>query len=171
MNSDRVNLAALSDEDQEVLTSWLAVIGLLVMQWSPIERRIDQCVHLLYKSFVSLKPKRKPLKLSDKLEFIKKNIHPDIINSQSLECLITLTLSTVRTRDVCVHGVLSFYDKNKMWIGKVNGKSEQHVIENFPFDRERLEHSATNLNFLQKEWGSTVDALLASSTNRQLPPA
>ena len=141
------------------------------MQWSPIERRIDQCVHLLYKSFVSLKPKGKPLKLSNKLEYIKKNIPSDIINSQSLESLIRQTLHTVQIRDVCVHGVLSSYDKNKVWIGKVNGKSEQHVIEVFTIDRERLERSAKNLNSLQREWGSMVDALLASSTNRQLHPA
>lgn len=138
---------------------------MLTMFWSPVERRIDQCVHFLHGNVVTPKPKRKPLRLGDKLDFIKKNIPVSIISVQRLERLTALTTQTAQIRDVCVHGVLNHFDQHKIEIGKVDGKKDQHVIEVFTIDRERLERSAKALATLQNEWGSIFDALLASLSN------
>lgn len=39
----------MEDQDQQLLTSWLAVIGMVTMYWSPVERSIDQCVFFCIK--------------------------------------------------------------------------------------------------------------------------
>lgn len=36
-------------QDQQLLTSWFAVIGMVTMYWSPVERSIDQCVFFCIK--------------------------------------------------------------------------------------------------------------------------
>jgi hypothetical protein len=73
--------------------------------------------------------------------------------------------STVQIRDVCVHGVLNSYDHHKIEIGKVDSRGEQHLIENFTIDRNRLEHSASSLSFLQEQWGSIALALVKQAAN------
>lgn len=151
--------APASDHEQ-LLTSWLAVIGMLTMYWSPVERHIDLCVHLLHLKLVAQKRKNKPLNLSRKLGFIKSNLSVAIIDTQELEALTQRTLTTVKIRDVCVHGVLNSYDQQKIEIGKIDGKSDEHLIEVFTIDRERLERSATALSLLQQQWGSIASALL-----------
>jgi hypothetical protein len=57
-------------EDPKLLESWLATIGMLIIFWSPIERRVDQCVHLLYSNLPKSSNKNKQRSLQRKLEFI-----------------------------------------------------------------------------------------------------
>jgi hypothetical protein len=80
-----------SNDDYQLLTSWLAVIGMLTMYWSPVERRIDQCVHALHLQIIFQKKPKKPTSLGRKLEFIKGNMPIEIIDAQELENLIQLT--------------------------------------------------------------------------------
>jgi hypothetical protein len=153
-------------DEQQLLTSWLAVIGTLTMYWSPVERHIDQCVHFLYLQLgTSKKPKKKPTRLGSKLDFIKSEMPSGIIDSQELEILTKLTKTTVQIRNVFVHGVLNSYDQEKIEIGKVNGRTEKHVIENFIIDRNRLDRSAKSLLTLRQQWGSIASSLLKSMPN------
>ena len=151
-------------DDQLLLTSWLAVIGMLTMYWSPVERHIDQCVHLLHigKSGNS----RKPTRLGSKLEFVEKNIPAGVIAPKDMEGLLKLTKTTVQIRDVCVHGVLNAYDEHRIEIGKIDSRSEKHLIEVFTIDRARLEKSATALSSLQAQWGAISSALLKQANAR-----
>lgn len=155
-----MNAHPLPDEDHKLLTSWLAVIGMLIMYWTPVERHIDQCVHFLYRQQAThKKAKKKPVKFSGKLDFIKQNMPDGIIDAQELESLTKLTTTTVKIRDVCVHGVLNSYNQQQIEIGKIDGKNEEHLIESFVIDRSRLDRSASALSVLQKRWDSIATAL------------
>lgn len=154
---------APGEESNQTLVSWLTVIGMLTMFWSPVERQIDQCVHLLHKSSSK---SRKPTRLGGKLDFVHRaQIPANIIGQQELEALIDSTKRTVQIRDVCVHGVLSAYDDEKMEIGKVKGTGDEHVIEVFTIDRARLNHSASALSGLSKQWGRLASALVEGAGN------
>lgn len=87
-------------DDQQLLTSWLAVIGMLTMYWSPVERHIDQCVHLLYRHPATPRKGGKPTRLGNKLEFIKSKMPAGIIDAQELDNLTKLTKNTVKIRDI-----------------------------------------------------------------------
>lgn len=152
-------------DEQQLLTSWLAIIGLLTMYWSPVERHIDQCVHFLHLQLVTSKKPKKPTRLGGKLDFIRSNMPDEIIDAQELEKLTTLTTTTVQIRDVCVHGVLNSYDQEKIEIGKVNGRVDKHVIEIFTIDRNRLDQSAKALSTLHQQWGSIASSLLKKVHN------
>ena len=155
-----MDLSAYSDNDQELLLSWLSVIGMMTMYWSPVERTIDQCVHLLH-----ISNEKKPLTLNRKLEFISKKLSKDIASSDDLESLIKLTKTTVKIRDICVHGVLEFYDQDQIKISKVDGKKAEHVREIFTIDRNRLDKSAKNLTILSKEWKAIANILFNGTLN------
>lgn len=151
---------APTDDEHQILTSWLAVIGMLTMDWSPVERHIDQCVHFLHGRQATQSKANKPTRLGSKLEFIKSNIPTEIIDAQELDRLMTLTKTTVRIRDVCVHGVLKSYDQQKIVIDKIDGRKNTHLIEYFTIDSNRLDRSAKALSVLQQQWGSIASALL-----------
>ncbi|MEO7129248.1 MAG: hypothetical protein ABI040_10370 [Rhodoferax sp.] len=164
---DEINMNAKSSpvEEHQLLTSWLAVIGMLTMYWSPVERHIDQCVHFLHGLQAQSKKTTKPTRLGSKLDFIKRNLPIGIIDVQELEILMMLTKDTVRIRDVCVHGVLNSYDQQKIEIGKVDGREGKYLIENFTIDRNRLDRSAQALSALQMQWDSIASALLERAHN------
>ena len=144
------------NSEQEILQPWLTVIGTLTVFWSPIERYIDQCVSILYESG---KGKKKPLTLSHKLEFIRKELTALSFVEEDLMSLINVTKSTVQIRDVCVHGVIDSFDTNELKIGKVQGRAEKYAIEMFTITSERLNKSANNLMFLNDHWGSLAKKL------------
>jgi hypothetical protein len=145
-------------ENHQLLMSWLSVIGMLILYWSPVERIIDQCVHILRESQTRPR-KRKPLKLGEKLKFIESAMPPEIIGKAELENLAIQTRATVQIRDVCVHGTLRSFNEQKIEIDKVDGKHNEHVIEVFTIDRDRLERSAASLISLESKWNSVVSAL------------
>jgi hypothetical protein len=147
-----------NSKDHQLLTSWLAVIGMLTMYWSPVERCIDQCVHLLH--IRSASSKNKPTKLNQKMEYISKNIPSDIALTEAIEELIKITKTAVQIRDVCVHGVLESWNESEIVIGKVKGFNKDHVIEMFIIDRKRLENSARSLTLIQDKWSAIVKKLL-----------
>lgn len=155
----RMNGKIVPDENHQLLTSWLAVIGMLTLYWSPVERRIDQCVHLL-QSALPTPRKKKPTRLGSKLDFIKDNMPLKIITPQELDSLTEQTKATVQIRDVCVHGVLKSFDVQTIEISKIDGRKDEHVIEVFTIDRDRLNRSADALSFLQEKWGAVASALL-----------
>ncbi len=134
----------IKSQDYQLLTSWLAVIGMITMYWSPVERSIDQCVHFLYQEKQT--EKSKPTRLNGKLEFIKKHMPETIIGANALVELAVSTKRTVQIRDVLVHGIINSYDQQKIEIGKINGKSSDHLIETFTIDRNRLDKSAQALS-------------------------
>jgi hypothetical protein len=152
------NSSIYSKNDQELLASWLTVIGMIVMYWSPVERHIDQCVHLLFTQ--NLSDKKKPTRLGSKLDFIKGKLPDQLAKQYKIESLIKLTEATVKIRNVCVHGVLEFYDKDQIKIGKVDGKNVEHMIEIFTIDRERLNKSAENLTVLSNQWNEIASVLV-----------
>ncbi|EJI1277366.1 hypothetical protein NDZ80_000711 [Vibrio vulnificus] len=141
MNSDIL-------KEQKQLEPWLTVIGLLTVMWTPIERRIDQCVFLLS----SKGNDKKPLSLNRKLDFIKQNLPQSIECNPSIDEIIDLTKGTAQIRDVCVHGVIESYDDDLMVIGKVQGKSNDFHIEMFTYDQSRLFSAGNNLNVLCEIW-------------------
>ncbi|EHA1101216.1 hypothetical protein FG314_24860 [Vibrio alginolyticus] len=151
MNSDIL-------KQQKQLEPWLTVIGLLTVMWTPIERRIDECVFLLS----SKDNNRKPLNLSGKLEFIKRNLPESIECNPSMDEIINLTKGTAQIRDVCVHGVIESYDDDLMVIGKVQGKSKDFHIEMFTYDQSRLFSAGNNLTFLHEIWEKLSTDLSAS---------
>lgn len=155
-----MNMLPTPATDHQLLTSWLAVIGMLTMNWSPVERDIDQCVHFLHEKLTtSKKQKKKPTRFGSKLDFIKRNMPPEIVDRQKLELLANLTKDTVQIRNVCVHGVLNSYDQCKIEISKTDGTKDGHYIENFTIDRDRLDRSAKALSVIQEQWGSIASAL------------
>jgi hypothetical protein len=141
MNSDIL-------EKQKQLEPWLTVIGLLTVMWTPIERRIDECVFLLS----SKDNDKKPLSLNPKLDFIKQNLPQSIECNPGIYEIINLTKGTAQIRDVCVHGVIESYDDDLMVIGKVQGKSNDFHIEMFTYDQARLFSAGNNLNVLHEIW-------------------
>ena len=151
--------------DQELLGSWFATIGFITMFWSEAERSIDLCVHLIYKANGFSDSKKKPTRLGSKIETIKDKSPGSIIESGELESLIKLTKSTVQIRDVFVHGVIESYDRDKMTINKVDGRSLDHKLERFTVDRDRLNKSAKNLQFIVQQWSHVANGLLELSPN------
>ena len=161
-----MKMQSTPETEHQLLTSWLAVIGMLTMYWSPVERHIDQCVHFLYEKLsTSKKPTKKPTRLGPKLEFIKCNLSAEIVDQIKLELLVKMTKGTVQVRDVCVHGVINSYDENQIEIGKIDGTKDGHHIENFIIDRNRLESSAKALSVLQERWGAISSALHGHTNN------
>lgn len=153
----------IESQDYPLLTSWLAVIGMITMYWSPVERSIDQCVHFLHlKKQIE---KSKPTRLNGKLEFIKKHMPETIVAADALVELSASTKQTVQIRDVLVHGIINSYDEQKIEIGKINGKSGDHLIEIFTIDKNRLDKSAQVLSYLGENWGKLATALLHHAKN------
>lgn len=136
---------------------------MITMYWSPVERSIDQCVHFLHQE-KQIK-KSKPTRLNSKLEFIKKHMPETIFTADALVELAASTKQTVQIRDVLVHGVISSYDEQKIEIGKINGKSGDHLIEIFTIDKNRLDKSAQALSYLGENWAKLATALLHHAKN------
>lgn len=153
------NITSLNN-DEQLLSQWLAIIGMITMFWSPVERNIDQCTHIIY-SVLGKKSGRnkKPLRLSEKIEFIRENSPKNIFNSKSIEKLCESTLSTSKVRDIFVHGLIHEFNENEIKITKIDGKRSEHLIEIFTFDFARLEKSAYNLKLIQKEWADLSHAI------------
>lgn len=99
------------------------------------------------------------MRLAGKFDFISNKLPDQLAKQYKIESIIKLTKNTVQIRDVCAHGVLEFYDKNEIKIGKVVGKDKEHKIEIFIIDRERLNKSAENLIALSKKWNEIVSTL------------
>ena len=152
-------------EDPKLLESWLATIGMLTIFWSPIERRIDQCVHLLYSNLPKSSNKNKPGSLQRKLEFITCHLPDNVANKDQILSLVKNTKNTVQIRDVCVHGVLESYDQHEMKISKIDGKKSEHATEIFTIDSKRLNISAQSLSNLSKDWELIVNMLVQEKTN------
>ena len=150
-----MNALSFKDEDQ-LLISWLAMIGMLTMYWTPVERHIDQCVHLLRLRFGDKKNRNQRF---SKLEYIENNLPATLMGAQELRNLVRQTKLTMKTRNVLVHGVLNAYDQERIEVGKVNGQADEHLIENFTIDRNRLERSVKALSSLQEQWHSIAWAL------------
>lgn len=153
----------IESQDYLLLTSWLAVIGMITMNWSPVERSIDQCVHFLHQE--KKIEKSKPTRLNGKLEFIKKHMPETILAANVLVELSASTKQTVQIRDVLVHGIINSYDEQKIEIGKINGKSGDHLIEIFIIDKNRLDKSVQALSYLGENWGKLATALLHHAKN------
>jgi len=151
----------INQEQEELLTSWLSVIGAITLFWSPIERSIDQIVNTLYKRHNA----KKPMTLNRKLTYVKSHIFNDAIREKDLENLICLTKKTVQIRDVCVHGMLQEFDKDSMKIDKVQGRSKEHLIEVFTIDRNRLDISAKNMTLLSQKWGKLAESIVIEQDN------
>lgn len=105
------------------------------------------------------------MRLGTKLDFIRCNMPPEIADQKKLGLLVNMTKSTVKIRDVCVHGVLKSYDHSKIEIDKIDGTKDGHHIENFTIDRDRLENSAKALSVLQEGWSSIASALYEHTKN------
>lgn len=149
-------------EKEKLLSEWLSVIGAITLFWSPVERSIDQLSHLLYEDQEESERKKKPMTLRFKLDYIRKYISAEIIPEKDLEELIDLTKKTVQIRDVCVHGMLQEFDDKSMRIGKVQGASEEHMIEVFTIDRQRLDESASSMQLLTQHWGRLVHSMVSA---------
>ena len=149
-------MTSLPEDDDQLLEQWLAVIGMVVVHWSAVERSIDQCVHFLCQKSSS----RKPTRLSGKLDLIAKQMSSATIAPADFVDLKTRTKESVQIRDVLVHGIIISYDREKMSVGKVKGASEVHLIEEFLVDRSRLDRSMQSLLNLQKQWSSIAWDLL-----------
>lgn len=153
----------IESHDYPLLTSWLAVIGMITVYWSPVERSIDQCVHFLHQK--KQIGKSKPTRLNGKLEFIKKHMPETILAADALVKLSASTKQTVQIRNVLVHGIINSYDEQKIEIGKINGKSGDHLIEIFTIDKIRLDKSAQALSYLGENWGKLATTLLHHAKN------
>jgi len=151
----------IENQDCQLLKSWLTVIGMITMYWSPVERGIDQCVHFIHKERST--GKSKPTRLNSKLEFIKNHMPETILKSDALAELVALTKQTVQIRDVLLHGMINSYNQQEIEIGKIDGKSDDHLIEMFTIDRSRLNKSAQALSYLGKKWGDLATALFLST--------
>jgi hypothetical protein len=152
---------ALGIENQ-TLVPWLTTIGLITLMWSPIERYIDQSVHLIY-TYLGGKEicKKKPRMLSAKLEFIEK-CHKEIpalkVKQEHITALKSATLNVCQIRDVCVHGWIESWDNQQISIGKY-AKSEKHIREIFTIDENRLNISAESMKYLSEKWFNIVNEL------------
>lgn len=146
------------EDNQKLLEPWLSVIGLLTVMWSPVERKIDECVVLI----ASKKNKKKPLTLSHKLNYIRDNLPENLSSIKDINELIRVTKGTAQVRDVCVHGVIENYDNEQMIIGKVEGKSKDYTIETFTFDKKRLNSAGHNLVYLNETWERLFNELYKS---------
>ena len=144
--------------DEVLLTSWLSVIGLIVMQWSGVERAIDQCLHLLQQR--SPIKNKKPTRLGSKLEIIARDMPSQAISPADFDSLRNRTKKTVRIRDILVHGMLISYDKTQMTLGKTTGISEVHAIEEFVIDGSVLDKSLQELIDISDQWSSIVFSLI-----------
>lgn len=133
------------------------------MFWSPTERYIDHCVHLIYTTNNLSDGKKKPTRLGSKIDFIQKHIPDSIFDD--METLKIITKSSVQLRDVLVHGVLESYNEKEIIVSKVNGRSKDHHLEMFTIDSERLNKSSQNLKYINQQWGSIANALFKLSQN------
>jgi hypothetical protein len=149
------------EDNQKLLEPWLAVIGLVTVMWSPVERKIDECVVLI----ASKKNKKKPFTLSHKLNYIHDNSPENLTSTLDVIELIRVTKETAQVRDVCVHGVIESYDNEQMVIGKVEGKSQEYKIEMFTFDKKRLNSAGNNLTYLNQSWEMLLDELYTALKN------
>lgn len=157
VNRMEVNMSSDILKKQKQLEPWLTVIGFLTVMWTPIERRIDECVFLL-----SLTDNdKKPLSLNRKLDFIKRNLPQPIECNLNIDEIINLTKGTAQIRDVCVHGVIESYNDDLMIIGKVQGKSNGFHIEMFTYDQARLFSAGKNLKVLHEIWEKVSTGLNA----------
>lgn len=152
-------------EQEELLISWLSVIGAITLFWSLIERSIDQIVYVLHKNQDASQKKKKPMRLDSKLEYIKLHSSTDVISKDNLETLINQTKKTVKIRDICVHGMLEDFDESSIKIGKVQGRDEKHLIEIFIIDRERLDISANNMKILSQDWSKLAELIVIEPRN------
>jgi hypothetical protein len=145
--------------ENQALVPWLTTIGLITLMWSPIERSIDQSVHIIYSHLGGKKiSKKKPRMLSAKLEFLEKchkkfsYLNPSHAHIQKLS---EVTLKVSQIRDVCVHGWIEGCDNEKIHIGKY-AKSDDHITEIFTIDLERLNYSANSMKALAEKWSLIV---------------
>lgn len=158
--------------EDEALMPWLATIGLITLMWSPIERNIDQSVHIIY-SYLGGKEirKKKPRMLSDKLKFLEK-CHSEFsylnMNFCHIQNLKDKTLKVSKIRDICVHGWIEGCDNEKIHIGKY-AKSEDHIKEIFTIDMKRLTDSANSMKALSEKWVQIVKEL--ENYLRKIKPA
>jgi len=148
--------------DNQDLVPWLSAIGLITLMWSPIERYIDQSVHIIY-SYLGGKDicRKKPRMLTAKLEFLEK-CHNQIdvlkVNYEHIKNLKLATLEVCQIRDVCVHGWVESWNNQQIQIGKY-AKSEKHVKEIFTIDGNRLNNSTKNMATLSEKWLGIVSCL------------
>ena len=142
------------DGNYEILNSWFAVIGMIIMYWSPAERFIDQIVHTLYKTNNSSSKRKKPTRLGSKIEYIEHNMPDGLICSTYLNKLGIRTKATAITRDIFVHGLIDSYSKDEIVITKVDGKDLEHVTEKFTYNFNKLNDAAMNIEIVRKEWAA-----------------
>lgn len=150
------------EDSQNLLEPWLAVIGLITVMWSSVERKIDECVVVL---FEDSNGKNKPLTLSRKLELIRKKLPLTSIFIEDIGEVFKATKDVAQVRDVCVHGVIESYDSERMVIGKVQGKSKGYKIEMFTFGEKRLHSAGRNLTNLSSVWERLFDEIYAAAKN------
>lgn len=147
----------ISNQDSEkMLTPWLTVIGLITVMWTPVERKIDECVFIL--RLLNGCGKR-PGSLTRKLDYIKSSLPETAIYSPNFDEIIDITKGTAQVRDVCVHGVIESYDENKMVIGKVQAKACDFNVEYFTYDQVRLFSAGNNLTTLLEIWSKLASDL------------
>ena len=147
------------EDNKKLLEPWLSVIGLLIVQWSPVERKIDECIVILS---MSKNTKKKPNTLSHKLSYIQDNLSGNLSFIEDINILIRATKETVQVRDVCVHGVIESCDNERMIIGKVDGRSQDFKIEMFTFDQKRLYSANHNLIYLNETWDKLLQELYSA---------
>lgn len=153
----------ISNQDSEkIFTQWLSVIGLITAQWTPVERKIDECVFIMGLQNGSNK---RPGSLTRKLEYIKSKLPETVICSPNIDEIINITKGTAQVRDVCVHGVIESYDENKMVISKVQSKDSDFHIEYFTYDQVRLFSAGNNLTVLFEIWDKLTFDLNAQAND------
>lgn len=149
-----------TEEEQELIASWFTVIGMLTMFWTPAERFVDQCVHMLYSIKGLSENKKKPFKLGQKLQEISRHIPASIISAKEFDDLVNQTKEVAKTRNILVHGNIESFDNDQMVISKVDSNSKQHLLVNHTFNFKRLNQPAQELETIREKWGHLANELL-----------
>ena len=129
------------------------------MYWSPVERSIDQCLHLVYSQFNGKKLiGKKPVQLQQKLDYILRchNEIPALINNKEhIANLVLITKPVAEKRNIFVHGLIEEWSSNQIKISKIKRDGE-HLKEIFTINIQMLESNVSNLSELSNRWGAIV---------------
>lgn len=153
---------AINSESE--LIGWLPLIGCLTIYWTPVERSIDQCVHLIHTHWGgdSICPKKPKISLVRKMEFLEK-CHDKIPalknNADHVKKLIEATEYVSEIRNVLVHGLIVSWTSNEIKIGKLKA-DDKFIVEIYAIDFAKIKSSVSILDGLASRWDIIAALLL-----------
>ena len=170
LDMNPIPISQIPSPNDALFLEWCAVIGFFTVSWSPIERSIDQCFHMLRDlQKANSGGCAKTNQRAKKIEFIKQSLEilPDFGHLlENYPDLISKTDEIAEIRNILIHGLIESWTCSGITISKIQKSNEEHLREIFHFSMPQLASVQPTFTAVSDQWNEISEELRLKNTDK-----